>query len=315
MFRNLLLEIEDNSMDVVYINLNNMIATMQTTTKEDLLSLIDIYIRKVAPKIKETGFLFVRVEDNYNSHIKLLCDTILGDSNFLTNFCLIKNSSSQKRLEEENLIISHEYMLCYKKNKKAKLQLVESEEDFIHSRITKNGNKESILEIKKGTQCESNISVTYKGIIGGNSEPIQILNSEGMIIKEGVLVNDVLIKGPFCNPNYIKKYFNNEVVYDKRGQELIDIYLKKTGLPYTKKTKKGKLPTSTIFELWNESNEITEKQEEEIILKKIMDISNEDKKCNLLGLFLKFSNKPIKGFLEEKNKYDIVLHPKEGYYE
>ena len=37
-----------------------------------------------------------------------------------------------------------------------------------------------------------------------------------MIIKDGVLINDVLIEGNFRNPQYIENFFNNKEVYDKK---------------------------------------------------------------------------------------------------
>jgi len=274
-----------NKIDIFYIDFKNITENRVFKNKEQILLNFYKIIDNNIEVLKNTGFLFIRTDDIFNSDIKIICDNRIGEENFVANFCVI-NHPSRISITEENIISLNEYLLCYKKTNKARLNLLVSEEDFIHSRITKNGNKISQLKLKSGIKCESNITTVIKGIIGGESEPIKILNEEGMIIKDGVLVNDVLIEGPFCNPNYIKKFFNNEEVFDKRGQQIVEVYLKKTGIPYTKKIKKGELPTSIIFDLWENSNcYLSDKEKELMIVKKIIDISAK-KDSSIKGFFL-----------------------------
>lgn len=284
---------EPNKIDIFYIDFKNFTKNRVFENKEEILLHFYKIIHNNITVLKDTGFLFVKTEYKLNSDIKIICDNIMREENFVANFCVV-NHPSRLTLTENNVINYNDYLLCYKKSKKARLNLLESEDNFIYSRITKNGNKISRLEIKRGIRCESNISTIYKEIIGGESEPIRILNEEGMIIKDGVLINDVLIEGPFCNPNYIKKYFNNEEVYDRRGQQIVEVYLKKTGIPYTKKVKKGELPTSIIFEVWSDNNSfLTDKEKEIIIIKKIIDISAK-KKSTFKGLYIYNDNDILK---------------------
>lgn len=85
------------------------------------LSRHDKWLCMMYPRIKllckllaDNGVIFISIDDNEYSNLKLLCDEILGCRNFITTFIW------EKRLNRENRkVVSsrHDYILCYTKNK------------------------------------------------------------------------------------------------------------------------------------------------------------------------------------------------------
>lgn len=67
--------------------------------------------------LKETGIIFLSIDDNEYAYLKVLCDKVFGDENFIGTF--ITNQSQRSNARHINIV--HEYILCYaKKKKKAK---------------------------------------------------------------------------------------------------------------------------------------------------------------------------------------------------
>ncbi len=212
--------------------------------------------------LSEKWIIFISIDDNEFAQLKLLCDEIFWEENLKSSFCWIMSTKEIDNIEENEEIPtlwanlwdkkhSHEYIFCYGKEK-AKFNLIWNSW-YIESRITKNWNNISILELKKWIKCEKNITETFHWIIWWKSEPIEILNTEWMIIENWILKNNVTIKSCFANPNYIRAFFKGEKVIDNKWQEIIEVYLKNTWLPYTKKEKLWDIPTSVLSWFWDTS--------------------------------------------------------------
>ncbi|WP_198868313.1 site-specific DNA-methyltransferase [Mycoplasmopsis phocirhinis] len=63
--------------------------------------------------LKETGVIFISIDDNEYANLKVLCDEIFYKSNYIGTF--ITNQS--KRSNAIHINTTHEYILCYAKNK------------------------------------------------------------------------------------------------------------------------------------------------------------------------------------------------------
>ncbi len=75
--------------------------------------------------LKETGIIFISIDDNELGQLKLLCDEIFGESNFVANFVWKRRSGAN---DPKNFVSTdHEYILCYKKSEKASLMGVEKD--------------------------------------------------------------------------------------------------------------------------------------------------------------------------------------------
>lgn len=64
--------------------------------------------------LQDSGLLFVSIDDNEVAQLKLLCNEVFGEKNFVANVVLKKGRGSQ---DSEGIKTVHEYALVYAKNK------------------------------------------------------------------------------------------------------------------------------------------------------------------------------------------------------
>lgn len=64
--------------------------------------------------LKESGFILISIDDNEQANLKLLCDSIFGESNFVAN--LIWKSKSGGANDSNLIATDHEYILVYARN-------------------------------------------------------------------------------------------------------------------------------------------------------------------------------------------------------
>ncbi|OQU73965.1 restriction endonuclease, partial [Helicobacter pylori] len=65
--------------------------------------------------LKEDGVIFISIDDNEAAQLKLLCDEIFGEDNFVGDF--IRKTKSTTNDAKIGLNYQHEFLLCYAKNK------------------------------------------------------------------------------------------------------------------------------------------------------------------------------------------------------
>ena len=63
--------------------------------------------------LKDTGVIFISIDDNEQANLKLLCDQIFGSRNFVTNFCVIRSEGGGMA---KQVVKGHDYCLVYAKN-------------------------------------------------------------------------------------------------------------------------------------------------------------------------------------------------------
>jgi adenine-specific DNA-methyltransferase len=73
--------------------------------------------------LKNTGLIFISIDDNEMAQLRLLSDEIFGAMNFIANFVWKRRSGAN---DPKNLVSSdHEYLLCYKRSNKTTLKGIE----------------------------------------------------------------------------------------------------------------------------------------------------------------------------------------------
>lgn len=78
--------------------------------------------------LAEDGVIYICIDDNEQANLKLLCDSIFGEENFLAN--IIWQHSIQPKGYAGTFSVHHNYLLCYQKSDKFKLnQLPRKDED------------------------------------------------------------------------------------------------------------------------------------------------------------------------------------------
>ncbi len=89
------------------------------------LNFIEKRIQIARGLLKEKGVIFISIDDNEQAQLKLLCDRIFGESNFISSFVWQKKSGGG---QAKYFYEGHEYVLIYCKNKELVDGLTEKDE-------------------------------------------------------------------------------------------------------------------------------------------------------------------------------------------
>lgn len=65
--------------------------------------------------LKEDGVIFISIDDNEQANLKILCDEIFGEENFVGDF--IRKTKSTTNDAKIGINYQHEFLFCYAKNK------------------------------------------------------------------------------------------------------------------------------------------------------------------------------------------------------
>lgn len=76
--------------------------------------------------LTEDGVIFISIDDNEQADLKLLCDEIFGEENFLAQFIWKKRQMVDSRTKT-GISRDHDYLLCYSRNVNGKIQGAKSD--------------------------------------------------------------------------------------------------------------------------------------------------------------------------------------------
>jgi adenine-specific DNA-methyltransferase len=155
-----------NKIDVIYIdppyNTGNkdFIYNDKFIDKEDpfrhskWLSFMEKRLRLAHRLLKNTGVIFISIDDHEQAQLKLLCDEIFGEKNFIDSIIWDKKSSA-KGVPPKNMMVNvHEYIIAYQKGDG--FQFVGQE------RTEESGKFKNPDNDPRGPWRESNIKSTIK---------------------------------------------------------------------------------------------------------------------------------------------------------
>lgn len=161
--------------------------------------------------LKEDGVCFISIDDNEFSQLKMLCDKIFNESNYIETFHIQVRYASKSLNEKDNFQKLIEYALCYAKNKDEFLPNKPSSEYDI------NKFKYKIIEKKKGTP-----------MILGKKKVLVFKKGEYEIIEEKVGSMDLLkatwASGSVLKGNTSGKFFHNYIETRKETDGLEVLY-------------------------------------------------------------------------------------------
>lgn len=110
------LEITGQTEDGVRVSSNSETSGRYHT---DWLNMMYPRIKLARNLLKEDGFIFLSIDDNEVNNLKLMCDDIFGQENFVANVIWQKKYST--KADSKNFSESHDYILCYKKSEQSKI--------------------------------------------------------------------------------------------------------------------------------------------------------------------------------------------------
>lgn len=198
------------------------------------LSFISKRLKLAKELLKNDGIIFISIDDNEQAQLKLLCDKIFGEKNFIGN--VIWHKKTQPSFLTNELITVTEFVLVYKKNDS--INFFGSYSDLNKAIEMLNlPNKKCERIFKKENICIANGTFTgkiEKGFYGNGELAVELLND--ILVEDGIPNVDIRMIGRF-----------------KWGQEKIDEALKDGGIIHFKSLKtlratlvRGASATATI---------------------------------------------------------------------
>lgn len=91
------------------------------------LSFMECRLKLAYSLLSNSGLIFISIDDNEYADLKLLCDSLFSEKNYITTF--IRKTKSMTGDDGNGLNIQHEYLLCYAKNKQVAM-FIGSEKAF-----------------------------------------------------------------------------------------------------------------------------------------------------------------------------------------
>ncbi|WQS62234.1 site-specific DNA-methyltransferase [Helicobacter pylori] len=109
-----LMEIDENGKETESESLKFFKNIQGSKTYSGWLSFMLPRLKLARDLLKEDGVIFISIDDNECANLKILCDEIFGEDNFLGDF--IKQSKVGGGSDSKFIVKEHEYCLVYAKN-------------------------------------------------------------------------------------------------------------------------------------------------------------------------------------------------------
>lgn len=107
--------------DVIYIDppyntQKNQFRYNDNRSHQDWLSFMTPRLLAARELLARHGVIFISIDDNEIAYLRLLCDQVFGQDQFVANF--IWRKSHTVKNDKKSVSTQHEYVLCYAKDKK-----------------------------------------------------------------------------------------------------------------------------------------------------------------------------------------------------
>ncbi len=188
--------------------------------------------------LKEDGVIFISIDDNEVAQLKLVCDEIFGEYNFMSQFVWQKKNKAS--FLHAKVAKMNEYILCYAKNiKKAPMLSIESSGEYKPHPLNFKNNPLQELLFPAQSVCFS-----HKAFFEENSSTIKLSDMSNKNV-ELFLLDDVEIKNGLNTKSFRMRghwrYSQNTL--DKLIKEGAILSVAKTPfrINYMKKETKAKL--------------------------------------------------------------------------
>lgn len=122
-----LIEIDENGQEVESEDLKFFKNIQGSRTHSGWLSFMLPRLKLARDLLKEDGVIFISIDDNEQANLKLLCDEIFGEDNFVACMPRITKKAGKSTNKVAN---NHDYVLCYLKNDITFKQIEVSEKDY-----------------------------------------------------------------------------------------------------------------------------------------------------------------------------------------
>ncbi|MFP6303965.1 site-specific DNA-methyltransferase [Helicobacter pylori] len=112
-----LMEIDENGKEIESESLKFFKNTQGSGTHSGWLSFMLPRLKLARDLLKEDGVIFISIDDNEAAQLKLLCDEIFGEGNFVAQFIWQTKKAAQGMTTQHMIVSNHEYILIVCKSK------------------------------------------------------------------------------------------------------------------------------------------------------------------------------------------------------
>ncbi len=208
--------------------------------------------------LRDDGVIFISIDDNEVAKLRMICDEIFGDDNFIANLVWDLGTGTTAG----HFARGHEYILVYARNKSAVSNFTNTEDGqtITHGALKKISRKNPASEITfpAGFEFEGGDAV-FTGEIG-ESEKEYILSGE-MRFKDGRLTEPATLRAGFAMRNQILDYIAGREVYDTKGQRVKRFFFNARGVLFYEKEKSIINPKTVLSGIANTRNGTNETAE------------------------------------------------------
>ncbi len=192
--------------------------------------------------LSKDGVIFISIDDNEQANLKLLCDDVFGEENFICQLIWNKQHSQQQGLFKKY----HEYVLLYAKNEGVHSNIAGGEGIIDAGALKKisKSNPESTFNFPAGIRFEAPDGTEITGTFG-DAEKVTVVNGVLKCV-DGKTSEAVALSAGWTQKDQMTKYFKGEEVFDTKKQKVIEFYFNSKGKLKCKK-EKSKITPSTIL--------------------------------------------------------------------
>ncbi len=91
-----------------------------TRSHSGWLSFIYPRLKLARDLLTDDGVIFISIDDSEQANLKILCDEIFGEDNFVGDFVWKTRQASGKQISDNNTSIEHEHIFCFQKKESLK---------------------------------------------------------------------------------------------------------------------------------------------------------------------------------------------------
>ncbi|PDW56531.1 site-specific DNA-methyltransferase [Helicobacter pylori] len=234
--------------------------------------------------LKQDGVIFISIDDNEAAQLKLLCDEIFGEGNFIETFLWNKTQTPPSASNKTRK--THEFILCYQKNKDNK-KMIAKFSDGGDAPLWNETNSERILTFPANYVFSNLKNGIYKK---GIRNKIEVLDD--IEVYNGKIINSFRLKGHF---RWKQETLNEEII----NNVFLVVKSEKFSIRYCREGERIVMPTNEISKKDNVGTNETASKE----LLKLFDdnkIFNFNKPVSLIKYLISIC-------INNTNEGDIIL--------
>lgn len=212
------------------------------------LSFMSKRIKIAKQLLKDTGLIFISIDDNEVAQLKCLCNEIFNTftDKVRTNCLGVLVWNLGTGTQAGHFTRSHEYVLAYAVNKDKVSNFTGGSGEIDHSALKKISKKNPpvVYTFKAGEKFLAPDGTELFDEWGG-SEKTKLLDGR-MVAENGKLKYDVTLEAGFAMIQQMKTWYKGEYTIDSKGQHVTEFYFNGTGVLHYKKERSIINPPSVI---------------------------------------------------------------------